>query len=243
VVPQYEVAGKRIDLVVEDRERRLAVECDGDKWHGPDQYEADDARQRMLERCKWKFIRIRGHVFYANQSKALRELIDAIRAHGIEPHTVTDDETVSRDWVEEVSGNECMKALGASTVDTAEENTVQQGKLFPEETEAAEPLTQPMAWSSPPTAKPVPHQLALPEKPREAPAPTSASKPTATSVTVEERKAVFVVFDKYGDALVEWRFESQNLRPPRLHEVLRLLAQEGAVNRVEAADAVRYSRA
>ena len=41
VIPQYNVAGKRIDLVVEDRERRLAVECDGDDWHGPDQYEAD----------------------------------------------------------------------------------------------------------------------------------------------------------------------------------------------------------
>ena len=113
VIPQYEVAGNRIDLVVEDRERRLAIECDGDTWHGPDQYEADMARQRMLERCGWKFIRIRGSVFYANQEKAIGELIDAIRAHGIEPHTVTDDEAVPRDWVEEVSGNECMEALGA----------------------------------------------------------------------------------------------------------------------------------
>ena len=43
VISQYEVAGKFIDLVVEDRERRLAVECDGDAWHGPDQYEADMA--------------------------------------------------------------------------------------------------------------------------------------------------------------------------------------------------------
>ena len=112
VISQYEVAGKRIDLVVEDRERRLAVECDGDTWHGPDQYEADMVRQRMLERCGWKFIRIRGSVFYANQSKAIRDLIDAIRAHGLEPHAVTDDETVPRDWVEEISGNECMESLG-----------------------------------------------------------------------------------------------------------------------------------
>jgi very-short-patch-repair endonuclease len=135
VISQYEVAGKRIDLVVQDRERRLAVECDGDAWHGPDQYEADMARQRMLERCGWKFIRIRGCVFYANQSKAIGELIDAIRAHGIEPHAITDDEAVLRDWVKEVSGNQCMEALGAYTVDRAEENIVQQRELFTEEAE------------------------------------------------------------------------------------------------------------
>ena len=97
------------------------------------------ARQRMLERCGWKFIRIRGSVFYANQSKAIEELIDAIRAHGLEPHTITDDEAVPRDWVEEVSGNECMEALGAYTVDTAEENIVQQRELFPEESEESAP--------------------------------------------------------------------------------------------------------
>lgn len=49
VIPQYPAAGKRIDLVVEGTKARLAVECDGDKWHGADRYEADMARQRMLE--------------------------------------------------------------------------------------------------------------------------------------------------------------------------------------------------
>ena len=72
--------------------------------------------------------------------------------------------------------------------------------------------------------------------------PPIAAETNATSVTEEERKAIFAVFDKYGEGLVEWRFVSQNLHPPRLHEVLRLLVQEGAVKRVEAADAVRYSR-
>jgi very-short-patch-repair endonuclease len=139
VISQYAVAGKFIDLVVEDRERRLAVECDGDEWHGPAEYDADMTRQRMLERCGWKFIRIRGSVFYANQSKAVGELINAIRAHGLAPRAVTDDEAAPRDWVEEVSGNECMEALGAHTVDTAEENIVQQRELFPEEPEESTP--------------------------------------------------------------------------------------------------------
>ncbi|MHB1035359.1 MAG: AAA domain-containing protein [Pirellulales bacterium] len=134
VTSQYEVAGKRIDLVVEDRDRRLAVECDGDAWHGPDRYEDDMARQRMLERCGWKFIRIRGSGFYANQPKAVRDLIDAIRTHGLEPHAVKDGEAGPRDWVKEVSGNECMEALGADTVD-AEENIVLKPAIFPEESQ------------------------------------------------------------------------------------------------------------
>ena len=51
VIPQYEIAGYRIDLLIVGIKSRLAVECDGDIWHGMDHYEEDMARQRMLERC------------------------------------------------------------------------------------------------------------------------------------------------------------------------------------------------
>ena len=121
VMSQYEIARKRIDLVVEDGERRIAVECDGDAWHGPEQYEADMARQRMLERCGWQFIRIRGSAFYANRQRAFRELCDAIRGYGIEPHAFT-GESVVQDWIAEVSGTQCMESLGASAVETGRED-------------------------------------------------------------------------------------------------------------------------
>ena len=74
VVPQYEVAGKRIDLVVEGGQARLAVECDGEKWHGAEHYEADMQRQRQLERCGWEFFRVRETAFYANKNAALQQL-------------------------------------------------------------------------------------------------------------------------------------------------------------------------
>ena len=57
----------RIDLVVEGMQGRLAVECDGDEWHGPDRYEQDMARQRDLERAGWQFVRIRGGDFYRDR--------------------------------------------------------------------------------------------------------------------------------------------------------------------------------
>ncbi len=47
VIPQFEVADYHIDLVVEGMHGRLAVECDGDFWHGPERYEADMIRERM----------------------------------------------------------------------------------------------------------------------------------------------------------------------------------------------------
>ena len=49
VTPQVPAGGFRIDLVVEGAlDRRLAIECDGDAFHGPEQWEADVRRQRVL---------------------------------------------------------------------------------------------------------------------------------------------------------------------------------------------------
>jgi very-short-patch-repair endonuclease len=87
VQSQYEVAGKRIDLVVEGGQVRLAVECDGDNWHGPERYEDDMQRQRQLERCGWEFFRVRESAFYSNKSDALKGLWHALDEKGIYPQS------------------------------------------------------------------------------------------------------------------------------------------------------------
>jgi very-short-patch-repair endonuclease len=84
-LPQYEIAAYRIDLVVEGLKGRLAVECDGDKWHGPDRYESDMARQRDLERCGWVFWRVRGSDFYRDVTAALDELWQTLERSKISP--------------------------------------------------------------------------------------------------------------------------------------------------------------
>jgi len=83
--PQFEVAGKRIDLVVEGGQARLAVECDGDAWHGADRYEKDMQRQRILERCGWEFFRVRESAFYSNRQTALEGLWHQLEERGIHP--------------------------------------------------------------------------------------------------------------------------------------------------------------
>ncbi len=85
VTPQFAVAGKRIDLVVEGGHARLAVECDGDQWHGFESYEEDMQRQRQLERCGWEFFRVRESAFYADKDAALSKLWLILEERGIQP--------------------------------------------------------------------------------------------------------------------------------------------------------------
>ncbi len=85
ITPQYEVAGRRIDLVVEGGRARLAVECDGDEWHGADRYEDDMQRQRQLERCNWEFYHVRESAFYASKDSVLQALWHLLEERGIMP--------------------------------------------------------------------------------------------------------------------------------------------------------------
>jgi very-short-patch-repair endonuclease len=80
----------RIDLVVEGMQGRLAVECDGDRWHGPERYEEDLARQRDLERAGWRFIRIRGGYFYRDAGRATEPLWRELHRLGIRPGGIDD---------------------------------------------------------------------------------------------------------------------------------------------------------
>ncbi|SPA56680.1 DUF559 domain-containing protein [Cupriavidus taiwanensis] len=58
VIPQVKSGAYRLDMVVEGaNDARLAVECDGDAYHGPDRWQSDMNRQRILERAGWTFWR------------------------------------------------------------------------------------------------------------------------------------------------------------------------------------------
>ncbi|TSA19882.1 DUF559 domain-containing protein [bacterium] len=104
IIQQFKVAGYSIDLVIEDDQRRLAVECDGDDWHSSlEQREQDMRRQRILERCGWTFWRVRGSEFYFNTEQAMESLWQTLEAHNILPpgrhqsvHTPTNDTLISR---------------------------------------------------------------------------------------------------------------------------------------------------
>ena len=87
MIPQFQVGGYRIDLIVQGMEGSLAVECDGDAWHGPDRYDEDMARERDLTRSGWEFWRIRESVFRLNPDEALEDLWELLERRGVYPVT------------------------------------------------------------------------------------------------------------------------------------------------------------
>ena len=80
---QHSVGRYRIDIVVEGPHARLGVECDGDRWHGPDVWHKDRARQQVLERANWTFERIRGSAFYRDPDASLLPLWSRLADLGI----------------------------------------------------------------------------------------------------------------------------------------------------------------
>ena len=85
-IPQVKVGSYWIDLVVEgDNDVRLAIECDGDEFHGPDRWPQDMARQRILERAGWTFWRCFASTWQLHKEEVLAELIERLAKMGIEP--------------------------------------------------------------------------------------------------------------------------------------------------------------
>lgn len=92
VTPQVVVGHYRIDFVIEGLRDRLAVECDGEKWHGPEKFEEDMRRQESLERAGWKFWRVRGRDFYFDKKQAMESLWKRLEELGIEPSFAIESE-------------------------------------------------------------------------------------------------------------------------------------------------------
>ena len=83
---QWEVGAYRIDMVALFQDKKIAIECDGEKWHSTEeQIKQDMERQSILERCGWEFIRIRGSKFFKNPESTMKDVIDELNKKGIYP--------------------------------------------------------------------------------------------------------------------------------------------------------------
>ena len=81
---QYSLGGYRIDFLVEGPAGgSLAIECDGDAWHGPERWDADRIRQQKLERAGLTFERIRASAFYRDPAFSLGKLWSRLDELGI----------------------------------------------------------------------------------------------------------------------------------------------------------------
>lgn len=86
VQPQVKAGQYCIDLVVEgDNDQRLAVECDGDQYHGPDRWHDDLRRQRVLERAGWRFWRCFASAWVRWRPDSEQDLLRHLAELGIGP--------------------------------------------------------------------------------------------------------------------------------------------------------------
>ena len=85
VLPQHQVGAYCIDLVVVGNGRRLAIECDGEQFHGPEKLQEDLEREAILIRRGWTFERIRGSLFFRDEDRAMEPVFRRLEDLGISP--------------------------------------------------------------------------------------------------------------------------------------------------------------
>ncbi len=83
IQPQYKVGAYRLDFAFRQGDLRIAIECDGERFHGSDKLDEDLARQATLERLGWQFIRVRGSEFYRDEAKAMERVFEALDVWGV----------------------------------------------------------------------------------------------------------------------------------------------------------------
>lgn len=95
---QWEAGLYKIDMVALFQDKKVAIECDGEKWHSTEeQIREDMERQNVLERCGWEFIRIRGSRYFKNPESAMKTLIEELNRKGIYPESMEDKRYLTKE--------------------------------------------------------------------------------------------------------------------------------------------------
>lgn len=91
---QEPVGNFRIDIAVFGTGyKRVALECDGDRYHsGAQKIEEDMRRQTVLERIGWSFIRLRGSEYFRDPEKAMNRVVRELEELGIYPDKKTEED-------------------------------------------------------------------------------------------------------------------------------------------------------
>lgn len=84
VHPQQQLLGARVDLVVQGRQRCLAVECEDEAWDGELAYARQVRGRGDLEASGWRFVTVRRVQFDDDPDAAYGEVTEALAELGIE---------------------------------------------------------------------------------------------------------------------------------------------------------------
>lgn len=108
IVQQWKVGAYRLDIVAVCGQKKVAIECDGDRWHsGEAKLREDMERQTILERIGWRFIRIRGSEYYRYPDDTITRVVNELNSFGILP----EETTVKEELSDEASGSELLSRV------------------------------------------------------------------------------------------------------------------------------------
>lgn len=85
VEQQHPVGSYRLDMVIRSQGEAVALECDGERYHGEAQIRGDMERQTVLERNGWRFIRLRGAEYFRDPTSAIDRVCRDLERLGIRP--------------------------------------------------------------------------------------------------------------------------------------------------------------
>ena len=102
-VQQWPVGSYRLDMVVMDGNKKVALECDGERFHSAaEDVRRDMERQTILERMGWNFIRLCGSEYYANPSMAMERVAHDLGKLGIFPSAEQQEQVDDTELLAEV---------------------------------------------------------------------------------------------------------------------------------------------
>src|SRR5712672_3400637 len=136
VTPHWKIGTFRIDLVVEGDGKRLAIECDGDRYQPLEKLPEDMDRQSVLERMGWIFTRIRSSEFLRNPTRAMKPVFEKLQmleipaqgssadaaplvlaAHDVVERVISRAEELRRNWAKS-AGAPARQSVRASATAT-----------------------------------------------------------------------------------------------------------------------------
>ena len=89
-----------VSMLCAGKNKRVAIECDGDRPLNVDEISLEMSKQSVLERLGWKFIRVRSSSYYRDKAAGLEEVISMVKAAGVEPGCA--DSTNENDLLEKI---------------------------------------------------------------------------------------------------------------------------------------------
>jgi very-short-patch-repair endonuclease len=199
--PQVQVGGYRIDFVVEGSgDRRLAIELDGDSYHGPDKWVSDLYRQRALERMGWKFWRCWGSHWRADAHGCFQDLLTTLSQRGIDP--------IGGEFSPIIYTEHRVLDNAVTEVGPVEAAGEEPGSDTPEDAAAVPPPSPAEAVTPTPEA---PDDLFAPRSAASGPATRLGATNTAPGLVVEPGDIVIVRFE--DNRIRRFRLSTDTNRP------------------------------